>query len=136
MMLSLLMAAAANLWAVDYIDFDEIEDAIDNMDFDKPIVVELWADWCPGSRLVAPRFESNARTFGDKAWFFKCDIDDNPEIVQYFNVNMLPCILAIYIGYDDYGERKVFWTGARGEPYLKYSHIKDIVNEALSKHVP
>lgn len=120
--------------AVDFLDGDELFEVMDSMDFDKPIVIELWASWCPGSRVVAPRFSDVAREFGNRAYFFKIDIDDYPEVVSYFNVNMLPCVLAIYISPNDTGNPQVYWTGARGEPYLKTGDIRQIVNDALAAH--
>lgn len=130
----LLAIMALNVHAIDFIDSDELFEAIDSENFDKPIVVEFWADWCMPSRLVAPRFESNAYDFQNQAYFFKCDINDNPEVVEYFNLKCLPCVLAIFVGINDSGERQVFWTGAQGEPYLKTGHIKSIIEEALDGH--
>lgn len=132
--LLLLSAMSTPARAVDFIDGDELFEVIDDADFDKPIVIEFWANWCPGSRVVAPRFGEVAREFGKRAYFFKVDIDEYPEVVSYFNLNMLPCVLAIYIGTNDDGQPQVYWTGARGEPYLKTGHIRDIVNEALASH--
>lgn len=117
--------------AIDFLDADELFEAIDEQSFGAPIVVEFWANWCPGSRVVAPRFAEVAREYGKKAQFFKVDIDEWPEVVDYFNLNILPCVLAIYKATNDEGELKVYWTGARGEPYLKTQHIRNIVEEAI-----
>lgn len=120
--------------AVDFLDADELFEVMDEQSFASPLVIEFWASWCPGSRVVAPRFGEVAREFGKRAQFFKIDIEENPEVVNYFNINMLPCVLAIFIGEDDDGEPQVQWTGARGEPYLQTHHIREIVKEALAAH--
>jgi len=133
--LSIICFFAFSARAVDFLDADELFDAIDNKSFDNPIVIELWADWCPGSRIVAPRFDTVAREYGYQAQFFKIDIDEYPEVVNYFNVNCLPCVIAVYIGSNEYGEPQVYYTGARGEPYLKAHHIREIVREAIDKSI-
>ncbi len=130
----MLLAVSSPVRAVDFLDGDELLEAIDEARFDKPIVIEFWADWCHPSRIVAPRFDVVAREFANRAYFYKVDIDEYPQVVSYFNINALPCVLAIYIGTNEHGNPQVYWTGARGEPYLKTDHIRYIVNEALAIH--
>lgn len=128
---------ASNVQAeIEFISSDDLYDIINNKNFRKPVVIEFWADWCLPSKMVAPRFESNSYTFADRAYFFKCDVDQNPDVVEYFGLTCLPCILAIYVGTDDNGERTVYWTGAKGEPYLHTSQIKSFINDAIQLHLP
>lgn len=117
--------------AVDFIDADEIFDVIDDNDLPQPIAIEFWADWCPGSRVVNPDFAQVAREFSHSALFFKIDIDDYPEVVNYFGFNMLPCIIVLYPSVNDSGEPTVKWVGARGLPYLKLNDIRQLVREAI-----
>lgn len=121
--------------AVDFIDADEVFDAINSKTFDQPIVIEFWADWCLPSKKIAPRFETVAAQYQGKAYFFKIDVDDYPEVIEYFNMSCLPCILAIYSTINASGERQVFWTGAQGVPYLENKDIIRIVNEAIDAHI-
>ena len=136
-LLSLIIIFASNAQArIEFISSDDLFDIMNTKNFDKPIVVEFWADWCIPSKIVAPRFESNYYTFSNRAYFYKCDVDQNPDVIEYFGMTCLPCILAIYVAYDESGERCVYWTGARGEPYLHTSKIKAFINDALRQHIP
>ena len=47
---------------------------------DRPVVVDLYADWCGPCRAFAPTYDRVAREFAGKAMFFRINIDKCPEL--------------------------------------------------------
>ncbi|MFQ5679129.1 MAG: thioredoxin [Gemmatimonadota bacterium] len=57
------------------------------------VMVDFWAEWCGPCRLVAPIVDELASEYGDRVKVGKLDVDQNPRIVQRFNVRSIPSIL-------------------------------------------
>lgn len=86
---------------------------------DRPVVVDLYADWCGPCRAFAPTFDRVADEFAGKASFFRVNIDKCPEIATGLGVSAIPDIAVLYvkdgelqvthsIGAVDYGEFVLF----------------------------
>ena len=60
---------------------------------DKPVVVDVWADWCGPCHALAPNFAAAAEELGDKARLVKLDAEKNAKIVKQYNVRSLPTLL-------------------------------------------
>ena len=60
---------------------------------DKPVVVDVWADWCGPCHALAPQFAAAADALEGKARFVKLDADKNQKIVKQYKVRSLPTIL-------------------------------------------
>jgi thioredoxin len=59
----------------------------------KPVVVDVWADWCGPCKMLAPQFEAAAEELKGKARFVKIDADKNQKIVRKYGVRGLPSLL-------------------------------------------
>lgn len=71
-------------------NFDELV-----MNNEKPVVLDLWAEWCGPCRMIAPYIEEMATEFADKALIGKVDVDSNPKIAQNFSVMNIPTVLFL-----------------------------------------
>ncbi|MCK9617453.1 MAG: thioredoxin [Lentimicrobiaceae bacterium] len=60
---------------------------------DKPVIVDLWAEWCGPCRMVKPIIEELAVEYDGKAVIGKLDVDSNPGITARFGVRNIPTIL-------------------------------------------
>lgn len=65
---------------------------------DKPVIIDLWAEWCGPCRMVGPIIEEMAIEFEGKAVIGKLDVDSNPETTSRFGIRNIPTILFIKNG--------------------------------------
>lgn len=65
---------------------------------DKPVIIDLWAEWCGPCRMVGPIIEEMAVEFEGRAVIGKLDVDNNPETTTRYGVRNIPTILFIKNG--------------------------------------
>lgn len=62
---------------------------------DKPMLVEVYADWCEQSKEMGPIFEKLAQEVGDTYHFARLDYEKNVELAQELRIEQLPTFLVI-----------------------------------------
>ncbi|HID50741.1 MAG TPA: thioredoxin [Anaerolineae bacterium] len=77
---------------------------------EKPVVVDVWAEWCGPCRQQAPKFAAAAQRMGDDAVFLKLDADENQALVKEYKILGIPTML--YFSHGRLVERK---TGVQSE---------------------
>ena len=65
---------------------------------DKPVVVDVWADWCGPCKMLAPQFKAAAEDLEGKARFVKLDADRNKKLAKKYRVMSLPTLLFLKDG--------------------------------------
>jgi thioredoxin 1 len=65
---------------------------------DRPIVVDVWAQWCPPCRLIARSLDELSEEFGDRVAVAAINADDNPAVVRTYGVLSLPTVLVFRDG--------------------------------------
>ncbi len=63
------------------------------MKSDKPVVMDFWAEWCSPCRIITPIIEDLSKEYENEVKIVKCNVDDNPELSQKFNIRSIPMIL-------------------------------------------
>jgi len=58
-----------------------------------PVLVDLWAAWCPPCRKMGPVIDELARLSGDGVTIGKLDVDAHPEVAERYGVRSIPTIL-------------------------------------------
>jgi len=62
------------------------------------VVVDFSATWCGPCKMLAPVFEGVSNKMGDKAKFFKVDIDENGNIAQKYRIAAVPTMIIFKDG--------------------------------------
>ncbi|MDD7336971.1 MAG: thioredoxin [Prevotella sp.] len=62
-------------------------------DGDKPLVVDLWAEWCGPCRMISPIISELAQEYDGKIVVGKCDVEENDDVAMEFGVRNIPTIL-------------------------------------------
>ncbi|MCE5219747.1 MAG: thioredoxin [Clostridium sp.] len=62
------------------------------------VVVDFFATWCGPCKMLAPVFEGVSNKMGDKATFFKVDIDENNNIAQKYRISAVPTMIIFKDG--------------------------------------
>lgn len=63
-----------------------------------PVVVDLWATWCPPCRMIAPVVEELAGELAGRVRFAKVDVDGSPGVSARFEVRNIPTLLVMHRG--------------------------------------
>lgn len=65
---------------------------------DKPVVIDLWAEWCGPCRMLTPIMEELGTEYDGKAIIGKVDVDSNPDIAAKYGVRNIPTVLFVKDG--------------------------------------
>lgn len=65
---------------------------------DKIVLVDFWADWCGPCKMVMPLVNEIATETADSVKVVKVNIEENPELVERFNVRSIPYFLLFING--------------------------------------
>ena len=58
-----------------------------------PVLVDFWAAWCGPCKMIAPVLDEIAKENGDRFRIAKVYIDDDPALMQRFNIRGVPALL-------------------------------------------
>ncbi len=64
----------------------------------RPILVDFWAEWCGPCRMVAPVLEELADEMDGKVRIGKLNVDENQELSMQYQVQSIPTFLLFKDG--------------------------------------
>ncbi len=65
---------------------------------DRPLLVDFWAAWCGPCRMVAPVLEELADEMGDHVTIGKLNVDEHQELSMRFQVSSIPTFVLFKDG--------------------------------------
>ncbi len=57
------------------------------------VLVDFWAPWCGPCKMIAPLLDEIARESGERVRIAKVNVDDDPALMQRFNIRAVPALL-------------------------------------------
>ena len=61
---------------------------------DKPVLVDLWADWCGPCKMLGPVLEQISSERGDIK-VCKINVDEEPQLASEFRVSSIPHVALL-----------------------------------------
>ncbi len=107
------MKPATNIFNVDLSHFQQ---QVIDASQDRPILVDLWADWCSPCRVIAPVLEKIAHEFGDQLGIAKVEVDEgeNMKLAGKYQVRGFPTLILF-----DKGEEQGRFSGAKPLHFIR-----------------
>ena len=79
-------------------DLDTFETLVIKASTEKPILVDLWAEWCSPCLVIAPLLEKISTEYGDRLGIAKVEVDDgeNMKIAGHYKVRGFPTLILFH----------------------------------------
>ena len=117
-----LSASNTPLMAIVDITLDNAQQFLIDESFNRPVVVDFWADWCGPCKNLMPVLEKLANEYAGAFLLAKVNADDQQMISSQFGVRSLPTVMVMQNGQPIDG-----FTGALPEVQVR---------ELLAKYLP
>lgn len=101
---------------------------------EQPIVVEFSAPWCGYCRRLAPVYAAVAESYGDRVLFADINIDDEPQLAEYEQIELVPTLL-VYQNGRILGTTVAPQSKAELEAFLQQSLPKRTAETEQAAHV-
>lgn len=98
------------------VNLDDFEEKVIQASQHKPILVDLWAEWCGPCRVIAPILEQLADEMADEIGIAKIEVDeeDNMKIAGRYQVKGFPTLILF-----QHGEEQARFSGARPLGFIR-----------------
>lgn len=104
------------------ITLDNAQNLLIEESFNRPVLIDFWADWCAPCKNLMPILEKLAEEYAGQFLLAKVNADELNMIASQFGVQSLPTVLLMKDGQPVDG-----FSGAQPEPQVR---------AVLEKHLP
>lgn len=74
--------------------YDYLDSLVENTP-GKLLVFDMYADWCVPCRVLAPTYDTLAKTHAANAVFYRVDVQRHQDIAEAFRVQSIPLVVFI-----------------------------------------
>jgi putative thioredoxin len=105
-------------------NYESFQQTVLQASFTRPILVDIWADWCPPCLVLAPVLEMVLHDYAGEIALAKVDVDEgeNMKIAGQYKVRGFPTVILF-----SQGEEKGRFHGAKSKTEV-ISFIQDHIN--------
>lgn len=98
------------------VNLDDFEEKVIQASQHKPILVDLWAEWCSPCRVIAPILQQLADEMPDEIGIAKIEVDDedNMKIAGRYQVKGFPTLILF-----QHGEELARFSGAKPLNFIR-----------------
>ena len=96
------------------------------VDYELPVLVDFWAEWCGPCRMVAPVLDKLAQEYAGKIRIAKVNTDENPGLSQTFRIMSIPTIMVFKEGHLVFNQ-----PGAFPEPAFR-----ELIEKVIELEIP
>jgi thioredoxin 1 len=96
------------------------------LNYELPVLIDFWAEWCGPCRMVAPTLEKLAKEYAGKVRIAKVNVDENPGLSQAFRIMSIPTIMLIK-------QRTVVFSQPGALPEAAF---RDLLNQLIVLELP
>lgn len=98
------------------VNLDDFEEKVIQASKHKPILVDLWAEWCGPCRVIAPILEQLADEMDGEIGIAKIEVDedDNMKIAGRYQVKGFPTLILF-----QHGEEQARFSGAKPLGFIR-----------------
>ena len=98
------------------VDYEQYDDLVIKASNDKPVLVDLWAEWCSPCLVIAPVLKKLINEYEGEILLAKVEVDEgeNMKLAGHYKVRGFPTVLLI-----SNGEEVARFSGAKPLSFLR-----------------
>lgn len=98
------------------VDYEHFEDMVIKASSEKPVLVDLWAEWCSPCLVIAPVLKKLIDEYDGRIRLAKVEVDEgeNMKLAGHYKVRGFPTVLLIVEG-----EEVARFSGAKPLSFLR-----------------
>lgn len=98
------------------VNLDQFDELVIQASKEKPVLVDLWADWCSPCLVIAPVLKKLIAEYDGKIKLAKVEVDEgeNMKLAGHYKVRGFPTVLLIIDG-----EEVARFSGAKPLSFLR-----------------
>lgn len=98
------------------IDLDDFQEKVIKVSYEKPVLVDFWAEWCSPCLFIAPVLSDVMNDYDGDVLLAKLEVDEgeNMKLAGQYQVRGFPTIIMF-----QNGEEQARFSSARSKSYIE-----------------